>query len=273
MVAPVLRQAIKYAKNNATKKVSGKDSRKTLNNAKKRGATSVTDKKPTATSVTDKKPTATSVTDKKPTATSVTDKKPTATSVTTPKGGDVSKNNVIKTLRKMGTKGKTIAAILAGGAGLLAGSTMMGDKKSLAPEGKTLGPMKPERRKGPSGPTMTSMSAPSTGPKPRNKDEKVDLKKRGPSRPSMTGFKHGGNVKDKGMGLNLADRKEFKKMAERDKPAVKRMLEEKPKRPLKRPPKGTIYSIDTLNKKVKRFKKGGNINGIAERGLTRAKHK
>jgi hypothetical protein len=185
MVAPVLRQAIKYAKNNATKKVSGKDSRKTLNNAKKRGATSVTDKKPTATSVTDKKPT----------ATSVTDKKPTATSVTTPKGGDVSKNNVIKTLRKMGTKGKTIAAILAGGAGLLAGSTMMGDKKSLAPEGKTLGPMKPERRKGPSGPTMTSMSAPSTGPKPRNKDEKVDLKKRGPSRPSMTGFREGGNVK------------------------------------------------------------------------------
>ncbi len=40
----------------------------------------------------------------------------------------------------------------------------------------------------PSGPTMTSMSAPSTGPKPTNKDEKVDLKKRGPSRPSMTGL-------------------------------------------------------------------------------------
>ena len=214
MVAPVLRQAIKYAKNNATKKVSGKDSRKTLNNAKKRGATSVTDKKPTATSVTDKKPT----------ATSVTDKKPTATSVTTPKGGDVSKNNVIKTLRKMGTKGKTIAAILAGGAGLLAGSTMMGDKKSLAPEGKTLGPMKPERRKGPSGPTMTSMSAPSTGPKPTNKDEKVDLKKRGPSRPSMTGFKHGGSVGNTSMG-----------------------------------------KVRTATPR--------NINGIAERGLTRAKHK
>ena len=214
MVAPVLRQAIKYAKNNATKKVSGKDSRKTLNNAKKRGATSVTDKKPTATSVTDKKPT----------ATSVTAKKPTATSVTTPKGGDVSKNNVIKTLRKMGTKGKTIAAILAGGAGLLAGSTMMGDKKSLAPEGKTLGPMKPERRKGPSGPTMTSMSAPSTGPKPRNKDEKVDLKKRGPSRPSMIGFKHGGSVGGTSMG-----------------------------------------KVRTATPR--------NINGIAERGLTRAKHK
>ena len=122
----------------------------------------------------------------------------------------------------MGTKGKTIAAILAGGAGLLAGSTMMGDKKSLAPEGKTLGPMKPERRKGPSGPTMTSMSAPSTGPKPRNKDEKVDLKKRGPSRPSMTGFKHGGSVGGTSMG------------------------------------------------KV-RTAKPSNINGIAERGLTRAK--
>ena len=202
MVATVLRRAIKYAKNNATKKVSGKDSRKTLNNAKKRGATSVTTKKPTATSV--------------------TTKKPTATSVTTPKGGDVSKNNVIKALRKMGTKGKTIAAILAGGAGLLAGSTMMGDKKSLAPEGKTLGPMKPKRRKGPSGPTMTSMSAPSTGPKPRNKDEKVDLKKRGPSRPSMTGFRHGGSVGGTSMG------------------------------------------------KV-RTAKPSNINGIAERGLTRAK--
>ena len=36
--------------------------------------------------------------------------------------------------------------------------------------------------------------APSTGPKPRNKDPKVDLKKRGPSRPSMTGFKKGGKI-------------------------------------------------------------------------------
>jgi len=53
---------------------------------------------------------------------------------------------------------------------------------------------KPERRKGPSGPTMTSMGRPSTGPKPRNKDPKVNLKKRGPSRPSMTGFKKGGSI-------------------------------------------------------------------------------
>jgi hypothetical protein len=55
------------------------------------------------------------------------------------------------------------------------------------------------KKRGPSGPTMTSMGAPSTGPKPRNKDPKVDLKKRGPSGPSMTGFKHGGKVRGDGV--------------------------------------------------------------------------
>ena len=90
------------------------------------------------------------------------------------------------------------------------------------------------------------------------------------ARKSM-GFEKGGNVK--GMGLRREDRDVYKKGAEKDAPAVKRMLEEKPKRPLKRPPKGTIYSIDTLNKKVKRFKKGGSIDGCAVRGLTRAKHR
>jgi hypothetical protein len=50
------------------------------------------------------------------------------------------------------------------------------------------------KKRGPSGPTMTSMGRPSTGPKPRNKDPKVNLKKRGPSRPSMTGFKRGGSI-------------------------------------------------------------------------------
>jgi hypothetical protein len=67
----------------------------------------------------------------------------------------------------------------------------------------------------------------------------------------------------------------YKRMVEKDAPAVQRMLEEKPKRPLKRPPKGTIYSIDTLNKKVKRFKKGGTVkhkgDGIATRGKTKGK--
>jgi len=50
------------------------------------------------------------------------------------------------------------------------------------------------RKAGPSGPTMTSMGRPSTGPKPRNKDPKVNLKKRGPSRPSMMGFRKGGSI-------------------------------------------------------------------------------
>jgi hypothetical protein len=50
------------------------------------------------------------------------------------------------------------------------------------------------KKRGPSGPTMTSMKAQSTGPKPRNKDPKVDLKKRGPSRPSMMGFRKGGSI-------------------------------------------------------------------------------
>ena len=48
------------------------------------------------------------------------------------------------------------------------------------------------RRKGPSGPTMTSMGGAKL--KPRNKDPKVDLKKRGPSRPSMMGFRKGGSI-------------------------------------------------------------------------------
>lgn len=66
--------------------------------------------------------------------------------------------------------------------------------------GKVNKPAKPRAKKvdlkkrGPSGPMMTSMKAPSTGPKPRNKDKKVNLKKRGPSRPSMTGFKKGGSI-------------------------------------------------------------------------------
>ena len=51
---------------------------------------------------------------------------------------------------------------------------------------------KPAPRRGPSGPTMTSMGG--AKPKPRNKDPKVDLKKRGPSRPSMTGFNKGGSI-------------------------------------------------------------------------------
>lgn len=74
-------------------------------------------------------------------------------------------------------------------------------KTNMGPNmGKVNKPAKPRAKKvdlkkrGPSGPTMTSMKAPSTGPKPRNKDPKVNLKKRGPSRPSMMGFRKGGSI-------------------------------------------------------------------------------
>ena len=100
--------------------------------------------------------------------------------------------------------------------------------------------------------------------------EKLGRNQMNAARKSM-GFEKGGKVK--GGGLRFEDRDVYKKRAEKDAPALKRMLEEKPKRPLKRPPKGTIYSIDTLNKKVKRFKKGGSIDGCAVRGHTRAKHR
>ena len=50
----------------------------------------------------------------------------------------------------------------------------------------------PKTRRGPSGPSMTSMGGAKL--KPRNKDKKVNLKKRGPSGPSMTGFRSGGSI-------------------------------------------------------------------------------
>jgi hypothetical protein len=104
---------------------------------------------------------------------------------------------------------------------------------------------------------------------------------------AMGGMKKGGKVKKmeegglldgpqkRAGGVRFEDPDVYKRMVEKDAPAVQRMLEEKPKRPLKRPPKGTIYSIDTLNKKVKRFKKGGTVkhkgDGIATRGKTKGK--
>ena len=66
------------------------------------------------------------------------------------------------------------------------------------PAAKKADVKKPARRKGPSGPTMTSMGRPSTGPKPRNKDPKQDRKKSArnqmkSARASM-GFKKGGSI-------------------------------------------------------------------------------
>ena len=68
--------------------------------------------------------------------------------------------------------------------------------------------------------------------------------------------------------------KETKMMEEMGRGETKaKMQEEKPKRPLKRPPKGTIYSIDTLNKKVKRFKKGGTTHKMPDGTMMKgAKH-
>jgi hypothetical protein len=45
------------------------------------------------------------------------------------------------------------------------------------------------------GVTMTSMGASKL--EPRNKDERMNLKKRGPSKPGMTGFKKGGSCKSR----------------------------------------------------------------------------
>ena len=75
--------------------------------------------------------------------------------------------------------------------------TYFRDDKSTASKSKSTASKSKStasKSKSKSGPRMTSMKAPSTGPKPRNKDPKVNLKKRGPSRPSMTGFKKGGRI-------------------------------------------------------------------------------
>tara|TARA_R110000744_G_C18934113_1_gene513518 strand:+ start:73 stop:528 length:456 start_codon:yes stop_codon:yes gene_type:complete len=97
-----------------------------------------------------------------------------------------SKSAISKILRKMGPKGKAAAAILAGVGIGVGGSALMNKKKtksvakSMKAREKSL--EEPARKKGPSGPSMTSMRAPSTGPKPRNKN----VTKR-PTRPSKQG--------------------------------------------------------------------------------------
>ena len=60
-------------------------------------------------------------------------------------------------------------------------------KKSEAKKVAAKPAAKSARKAGPSGPRMTSMKAPSTGPKPRNKN--VTKRPRRPSGPSMTGFR------------------------------------------------------------------------------------
>ncbi len=77
--------------------------------------------------------------------------------------------------------GVTVAGITA-----IANRSTKKEAPKAAPVKKIEAP-KPTRRAGPSEPTMTSMKAPSTGPTPRNKDEKK--KPRRPSGPTMTSFK------------------------------------------------------------------------------------
>lgn len=103
-----------------------------------------------------------------------------------PRSGQPGKTSSTPKPRKTFTKADAVktAATVAGITAIANRSTA----KKEAPAPKKAAPApKPTKRSGPSGPRMTSMKAPSTGPKPRNKDERK--KPRRPSGPSMTSFK------------------------------------------------------------------------------------
>ena len=93
-----------------------------------------------------------------------------------------------KTIYEVSPKRALTTTAVAAGAGYMAGKNST-KKEAPKPAAKkpVAAPKKPTRRAGPSEPTMTSMKAPSTGPTPRNKDEKK--KPRRPSGPTMTSFK------------------------------------------------------------------------------------
>jgi len=90
------------------------------------------------------------------------------------------KSGARQVLKKFGVPGAVITGVLG-----VATNKAIRDNKKTKVAAKPAA--KPARRRGPSGPTMTSMGRPSTGPKPRNKDRRV--KPRRPSGPSMTGFR------------------------------------------------------------------------------------
>jgi hypothetical protein len=168
MVARVIREAVRYAKNNAPKRVSAKNSRKAANEAKKRGTIRRTEEvKPK----------------RKPPVKDVAAKK-------VPKSKAAKKS----LLRKYGVPASIIA-------GVLTGSTLLNkkDKKSAAkkPAVKKETPMKTRFRAGPtagsglgsqrrSG-TLRGKNVVANPPKRKNKD--TAKKPRRPSRPSMTGFR------------------------------------------------------------------------------------
>ena len=110
--------------------------------------------------------------------------KPTRGKPIPPKGPKptppINKGGAKKLLKKYGVPATLIAGLLA-----TRDTKKSEAKKSSKAREKSL--KEPARKKGPSGPRMTSMKAPSTGPKPRNKN--VTKRPRRPSGPSMTGFR------------------------------------------------------------------------------------
>ena len=160
MVARVIREAVRYAKNNAAKRVAAKNSRKAANDAKKRGSIRRTEK--------------------------VKIKNETRGSTT--KGGVTTKSGAKKLLKKFGVPGKIITGVLA-----LTAANQLNKPKTTKTKTKTPRPGNksnapnpftkinpPAKRRGPGRPTMTSMVA--KPPKPRNKN----VTKR-PKRPSKQG--------------------------------------------------------------------------------------
>ena len=90
----------------------------------------------------------------------------------------INKGGVKKLLKKYGVPATLIAGLLA-----TRDTKKSEAKKSSKAREKSL--KEPARKKGPSGPSMTSMRAPSTGPKPRNKN--VTKRPKGPSKQGSFG--------------------------------------------------------------------------------------
>ena len=126
--------------------------------------------------------------------------KPTRGKPIPPKGPKptppINKGGIKKALKKFGVPGKIIAGVLA----LTAANKLSNKPKAKkAPAAKKETQMKKRFRAGPtagsglggqrrSG-TLRGKNVVANPPKRKNKDPKVDLKKRGPSGPRMTGFR------------------------------------------------------------------------------------
>ena len=108
--------------------------------------------------------------------------KPTRGKPIPPKGPKptppINKGGAKKLLKKYGVPATLIAGLLA-----TRDTKKSEAKKSSKAREKSL--KEPARKKGPSGPSMTSMRAPSTGPKPRNKN--VTKRPKGPSKQGSFG--------------------------------------------------------------------------------------